>query len=229
MTTTSFVLQARPRHDGLGKGASRRLRRKGIVPGILYGGGGEPYPVLFEALALEHQLGQEAFYSHLLEIREEGGAVQQGVLKAVQRHPVTGRVLHIDILRVRADRPVRMHVPLHFQGEHAAPGVKEGGVFSRHMIEVEIQCLPKDLPEFLAVDVSGLDIGQAVHLSQVPLPEGVVIPALEQGTEHDLPVASVHHARVTSAQDEEAAASAASAGETSAGTGEGTAGKGEGS
>jgi large subunit ribosomal protein L25 len=228
MTTTSFVLHARPRGDGLGKGATRRLRRTGAVPGILYGGGEEPEAVFFDALALEHQLGQEAFYSHLLEIRAEGGAVRQGVLKAVQRHPVTGRAIHVDILRVRADRPLRMHVPLHFRGEHLAPGVKEGGVFSRHMIEVEIQCLPKDLPEYLEVDVSGLDIGQAVHLSQVPLPEGVTIPALEQGEEHDLPVASVHHARVTSAQDEETAAAAApttgdaSAGEASPGKSEGS-------
>ena len=225
MTTTSFVLNARPRRDDLGKGPSRRLRRAGSVPGIVYGGGADPAPVFFESLGLEHQLGQEAFYSHLLEIREEGGPVYQGVLKDVQRHPVSGRVLHVDILRVRADRPVRMRVPLHFQGEQTAPGVKEGGVFSRHMIEVEVQCLPKDLPEYLTVDVSGLDIGQAVHLSQIPLPAGIVIPALEQGLEHDLPVASVHHARVTSAQDEEAAPTPA--GEAAAPAGEPAPGKGE--
>jgi large subunit ribosomal protein L25 len=227
MTTTTFVLHARPRHDGLGKGPSRRLRRTGAVPGILYGGGEEPRPVFFDVLPLEHQLGQEAFYSHLLEIREEGATVCQGVLKAVQRHPVTGRALHVDILRVRADRPLRMQVPIHFQGEAASPGVKEGGVFSRHMIEIEIQCLPKDLPEYLTVDVSGLGIGEAVHLSQIPLPEGVVIPDLEQGAEHDLPVASVHHARVSSAQDEEVGAGAPAAGETAAGTGEAAPTKGE--
>lgn len=226
MTTTTFVLHARPRRDGLGKGPSRRLRRKGIVPGVLYGAGEEPEPVTFEARSLENQLAHEAFYSHLLEIRTEDGAIRQGVLKAVQRHPVNGRVLHVDILRVRADRPVRMPIPLHFQGEQTAPGVKEGGVFSRHMIEVEIQCLPKDLPEYLVVDVSGLDIGQAVHLSQIALPPGVSIPALELGPEHDLPVASVHHARVTSAQEEEAAAAP---GETPASPeGGASPGKGEG-
>lgn len=206
MTTTSFVLHTRPRTEGLGKGPSRRLRRAGFIPGVLYGGEEGPQPVLFEAVSLENQLAHEAFYSHLLEIRTEGQPVQQGVLKDVQRHPVSGRVLHIDILRVRADRPVRMIIPLHFVGEQTAPGVKEGGVLSRHMIELEIQCLPKDIPEYLTVDVGALGMGQAVHLSQIALPPGVSIPALEQGPEHDLPVASVHHARVSAAQEEQAPA-----------------------
>jgi large subunit ribosomal protein L25 len=199
-----FVLNAQERCDA-GRGASRRLRRSGWVPAIFYGRGGEPTPLSLEAHELGRHLADEAFYSSILEIRV-GAEKLQGVLKDLQRHPVKGVPIHVDLQRVQADQLIRMHVPLHFQGEGSVVGVKlGGGVLSKNLIEVEVSCLPKDLPEFLVVDVTRLEIGQAIHLSQIPLPEGVSLVQLMHGTEHDLPVVAVHHARVTQASEDTAA------------------------
>ncbi|EQD48948.1 ribosomal 5S rRNA E-loop binding protein Ctc/L25/TL5 [mine drainage metagenome] len=162
-------------------------------------------PLSLEAHELGRHLADEAFYSSILEIRV-GETKLQGVLKDLQRHPVKGVPIHVDLQRVQADQVIRMHVPLHFQGEASVVGVKQGGgVLSKNLIEVEVACLPKDLPEFLVVDVTQLEIGQAIHLSQIPLPEGVSLVQLLHGTEHDLPVVAVHHARVTQATEETAA------------------------
>ncbi len=200
-----FVLNAQDRRDA-GKGASRRLRRHGLVPSILYGGGETPQPLSLSAHELGHLLADEAFYSSILEIRL-GGQSLQAVLKDLQRNPVKGDATHVDLQRVRSDQPVRMHIPLHFKGESVAVGVKQGGgVLSKNLIEVEVSCLPKDLPEFIEVDVSALEIGQAIHLSQIPLPENVTLVELQHGTEHDLPVVAVHHARVTQASEDAEAA-----------------------
>lgn len=200
-----FVLNAQERRDA-GKGASRRLRRSGWVPAIFYGAEDPPLSLSLEIHELTRHLADEAFYSSILEIRV-GEARYQGVLKDLQRHPVKGVPAHVDLQRVRADQLIRMHVPLHFQGETSVVGVKQsGGVLSKNLIEVEVTCLPNDLPEFLVVDVSQLEIGQAIHLSQIPLPDGVSLVQLQHGTEHDLPVVAVHHARVTTAAEETAAA-----------------------
>jgi len=188
---TSFELNAEFR-DAQGKGASRRLRHENKVPAILYGGHREP-----RALALDHtrllvMLGNERFYSTIINLRV-GEVTQAAILKDVQRHPAKNAVLHVDLQRVLEDEKIRISIPLHFQGESVAPGVKKGGVVSHLRNEVEVSCLPKDLPEFVDVDLSGLDINQMLHLSDLKVPEGVEIPELAHG--RDSPIVSVHHAR----------------------------------
>jgi large subunit ribosomal protein L25 len=188
---TSFELNAEFR-DAQGKGASRRLRHENKVPAILYGGHREP-----RALALDHtrllvMLGNERFYSTIINLRV-GEVTQAAILKDVQRHPAKNAVLHVDLQRVLEDEKIRISIPLHFQGESVAPGVKKGGVVSHLRNEVEVSCLPKDLPEFVDVDLSGLDINQMLHLSDLKVPEGVEIPELVHG--RDSPIVSVHHAR----------------------------------
>lgn len=204
-----FTLIAEPRSEA-GRGASRRLRREGKVPAIIYGGSSGATAVALDHNDLIHNLDQEAFHSQILNLKI-GRKKEQVILKDVQHHPVKQEVLHIDLLRVEAGHMLQMSVPLHFAGADDSPGVKAGGVFSRHVVEVDIQCLPKNLPEYLEVDVSALEIGDSVHLSQIPLPEGVEIMALAHGDvqEHDSAVAAVHHRRV--AEEEEAAEGAEAA------------------
>ncbi len=188
-------ISAQPRTDA-GKGASRRLRRAGKVPGIIYGGGSEPQSLTLDANELGKALQHEAFFSQVLAVAIEGGAVEQAVVRDMQRHPATERVVHIDLLRVRADQAVDVHVPLHFINEETCKGVKiGGGSLSHNISEIVVSGLPKDLPEFIEVDVLNLDVGESVHLSGLVLPEGVVIPDLQHGPDHDLQVVSVNAAR----------------------------------
>jgi len=187
----NFELNASVRHD-LGKGASRRLRQENKVPAVIYGGGGEPMPLVLEHNKVLHSLEREAFYSHILTINIDG-KTEKAVLKDLQRHPFKPAVLHLDLQRVNETEKLRMHVPLHFIGEDVAPGVKQsGGVVSHLINDVEIDCLPKDLPEFIQVDVSSLQLNETVHLSDLKLPAGVELVQLHHGPEHDLPVVSIH-------------------------------------
>jgi large subunit ribosomal protein L25 len=188
---TSFELNAEFR-DAQGKGASRRLRHTNKVPAILYGGHREP-----RALALDHtrlllMLDNERFYSTIINLRV-GDVEQAAILKDVQRHPAKNAVLHVDLLRVLENEQIRISIPLHFKGDAVSPGVKKGGVVSHLRNEVEVTCLPKDLPEFVDVDLSGLDINQMLYLSDLKVPEGVEIPELAHG--RNSPVVSLHHAR----------------------------------
>ena len=141
----------------MGKGASRRLRRTGQVPGIIYGGEKDPELISLAHNELVLHLENEAFYSHILTVKSPSGE-QKVVLKDVQRHPAKPFILHIDLLRVKASEKLKMQVPLHFIGEDKAPGVKQGGVVSHNIVDVEVSCLPGDLPEFIDVDVSGMDV-----------------------------------------------------------------------
>jgi large subunit ribosomal protein L25 len=199
-----FQLSGEIRGDN-GKGASRRLRRHGKVPAILYGGGEEPMPLTLDHNELLRNLDHEAFYSHILVIKV-GRKKHQAILKDIQRHPARPEVLHLDLLRVKADEEIRVHVPLHFVNEDTAPGIKEGGSISHDMIDVEVDCLPKNLPEYLEVNVGEMGIGDALHLSELKVPEGVTIVALSHGDEHDQDsqVVSLHHVRVTEEPEEEA-------------------------
>ncbi len=197
----SFNLTAELRTDA-GKGASRRLRRTGKVPAILYGGHQDPVSLSLDQNELQRNLAHEAFYSHILTI-QVGKASHQAILKDLQRHPSRAEITHVDLQRVSAGEELRTHVPLHFINEAASIGVKQqGGVISHNMIDVEISCLPKDLPEFIEVDVAALEIGEAIHLSELKLPEGVSIVALAHGADHDSPVVAIHHARVTAEETE---------------------------
>ncbi|MGA9851414.1 MAG: 50S ribosomal protein L25/general stress protein Ctc [Gammaproteobacteria bacterium] len=201
----SFNLSAEVRNDK-GKGASRRLRRTGKVPGILYGAGEPPVELAFNHNELRNNLSHEAFYSHVLKIKV-GSDEHQAIVKDLQRHPAKPIIMHLDLLRVKDDMEIRVHVPLHFLGEKEAIGVKqEGGVVSRNLIEVEIACLPRYLPEYIDVDVTNLELNHALHLSDLKLPEGVRIVQLAYGEEHDLPVVAIHHARITVEEEPVAAA-----------------------
>ena len=178
--------------EQLGKGATRRLRRlEDQVPCILYGGDRDPVTLTVPYRDIAKAMQEEAFFSQILSLQVED-KTQACVLRDLQRHPATDRVQHIDFLRISEDKPLHVHVPLHYVNEEQCVGVKlGGGRLAHNMIEVEVSCLPKHLPEFLTVDVGSLEPGQSLHLSDLELPEGVSIVALGLGADHDLPVASV--------------------------------------
>lgn len=184
-----------------GKGASRRLRRlEKKVPGILYGG--DKAPVMFSVLSkdLEKALQHEAFFTHILTLNIDGQP-QQAVIKDLQRHPAKGFPLHVDFQRIDAFHKIHMHVPLHFINETSCIGVKQGGgIISHNLSEVEISCLPTNLPEFIEVDMLNVTLGQTLHLSDLKVPAGVELMALAQGADHDLPVCNVHAPRGSSSE-----------------------------
>ncbi len=186
----------------VGKGASRRLRHQDIVPAIVYGIGKEP-----EMLALKHNevikaLENEAFYSQIINLNVDGKS-QQVVLKDLQRHVYKPKIMHMDFLRIKAGEKITMLIPLHFIGEDVAPGVKdEGGIFSHALNEVEVKCLPANLPAFIEVDLSNMALSDIVHLSDLQLSEGVELTVLAQGEEYDQPVATMHLPRVEVEEEE---------------------------
>ncbi|MHB1946501.1 MAG: 50S ribosomal protein L25/general stress protein Ctc [Gammaproteobacteria bacterium] len=221
MSSIKFELDAELRED-MGKGASRRLRHSNQVPAVIYGA---DQPAV--ALTLNHDkvavaLAHEAFYSHILTLKH-GKKSEKVILKDVQRHPSKPRVQHIDFLRVKADQKLRMNVPLHFIGEEKAPGLKEGGVFQHLMTDIEISCLPDNLPEFIEVDVSNLALDKSIHLSELNLPKGVELVAFAHGAEgHDQAVISIHIPRIIEEEVVEVAAeeTAPAEGEAAAATAE---------
>jgi large subunit ribosomal protein L25 len=188
-----------------GKGASRRLRGSGKVPGIIYGGENPAQPIELDHNNLYHQLKLEAFHASILTMSVEGQK-EKVLLRDIQMHPFKPQVLHIDFQRVASNKKIHMKVPLHFINEDIAPGVKlAGGLVSHVLTELDVSCLPKDLPEFISIDVGELAAGNTIHLSNLQLPEGVEIPALMKG--EDLPVATIAIPRAVAA--EEAAAGVA--------------------
>ncbi|WP_321528940.1 50S ribosomal protein L25/general stress protein Ctc [Sedimenticola selenatireducens] len=195
-----FVVNAQLRTD-TGKGASRRLRHAGLVPGIVYGAHQDPAMISMVHSDLIQRLDHEAFYSHILTLKIDGKS-EQVILKDLQRHPARPFIMHADFLRVSAKEKLKTHVPLHFVGEDVAPGVKAGGVVSHLLTEVEVSCLPGDLPEYIEVNVAGLEVGDAVMLSEVALPKGVELPALAQDEPQDVQVVSIHTAHVAVEEDE---------------------------
>ncbi len=189
-----------------GKGASRRLRREGKVPAILYGGSEAPVPLTLSHNELMKHLEHEAFYSHILTVKHDGKS-EKAVLRDVQRHPAKPVVLHIDLLRVSESETLRMNVPLHFLNEETCVGVKQGGgIVSHLMTEVEVSCMPKDLPEYIEVDLADLNVGDSIHLSGLKLPAGVELVELMHGPEHDQAVVNIHLPRgaIEAAAEEEA-------------------------
>lgn len=205
-------LNASPRTE-LGTGASRRLRRQGEnLPGIIYGGDGAPQPVTLSANELTKAMQQEAFLSQIVNVRVDG-TEQQALVRDLQLHPVNEKVLHVDFLRVDADRPIQTNVPLHFVNEAKCVGVRTGGGSIAHnLVDVEVSCLPKDLPEFIEVDLAALEVGQALHLSDLNVPEGVAVVALGYGEDHDIPVVSVQPPRGGTAEAEDEAEAGEEAG-----------------
>jgi large subunit ribosomal protein L25 len=203
MTDVIFELSADLRSDK-GKGASRRLRRKaGLVPAIIYGAGKEPTSISIPHNKVIRALEDEAFYSHILTLNI-GDKKEKVVLKDIQRHPFKKQILHMDFLRIKADEKIHMQVPIHFIGEDVAPGVKtSGGIISHQMTDVEIVCLPANLPEFLEADLSNLELNESLHLTDIKLPEGVEIVALIQGDEHDQSIANIHKPRAAKLEEPE--------------------------
>ncbi|SFM10544.1 50S ribosomal protein L25/general stress protein Ctc [Marinobacter zhejiangensis] len=200
-----FVLEATLRDDQ-GKGASRRLRREeSKLPAIIYGGGKDATAISLQQKELSKALENEAFFSHILTIKV-GDNEESVILKDLQRHPYKTTLIHADFLRVDKDHEIHVNVPLHFVNEETAPAIKtEGGKVSHQMTEVEVICLPQSLPEFIEVDITDVAMDQVVHLSDLKLPEGVRIAALQQGPDHDLPVLAIHKPKGAKG-DEEAAA-----------------------
>lgn len=192
--TVEFALNAVVRSD-LGKGASRRLRRNvAMVPAVIYGGDKAPQSISLLAKELAKLLENEASFSHVLTLTVDGKK-ESVLIKALQRHPAKEFVMHADFIRVVAGQKLHAHVPLHFLNQETAVGVKtQGGEVSHTLAEVEVSCLPKDLPEFIEVDMAAVEIGQIVHLSNLTLPKGVELVALAHG--NDLAVANIHASRV---------------------------------
>lgn len=190
--------------DVQGKGASRRLRREGMVPGIIYGGNVEPQMFATRHNELLLHLEHEAFYSHILTVNIDGAA-HKVVLKDLQRHPAKPFVMHLDLLRVSDSDRIKMHVPLHFINEETCPGVKAGGKAGHSLTDIEVLCAAKDLPEFIEVDMADMAIGDTIHLSELKLPEGVEAVALTHGEGHDTGVVAIHSAKVAAETDEDAA------------------------
>ena len=209
---TSFELVAEFR-ETQGKGASRRLRHEGKVPAILYGGHADA-----RALTLSHQkllimLDNERFYSTILSLKV-GDQTQAAILKDVQRHPFKNAIVHIDFQRVEENEKIRISIPLHFTGAAVSPGVKtQGGIVSHMRNETEVSCLPKDLPEFIEVDISGLSLNESIHLSQLKVPAGVTLVDL---VKDDAAVVAIHSPRAEEPEPTAAAAAGAAPAEGAA-------------
>lgn len=203
----AYVLEATSRADA-GKGASRRLRRlENKVPGIVYGGKSDPVSISMDHDPLFHQLENEAFFSSIIQLKIDGKS-EDVLLKDLQRHPAKNIIMHADFLRVDKDQAIVVQVPLHFVNEDTAIGVKmQGGRIAHQANEIEIRCLPGDLPEYIEVDMAEVEVGQVIHLSDVTLPEGVISVALGLGEEHDLAIANISAPKVGTDDDDDAAAS----------------------
>jgi large subunit ribosomal protein L25 len=198
-----------------GKGASRRLRHAGKVPGILYGGKGEPSNITLNQLKLLTVIDNEKFYSSIINLKLDGKD-QQAIIKDVQLHPAKNAVLHVDLQRVLADQPIRIHIPLHFLNAATSPGVKvQGGQVSHLKSDLEISCLPKDLPEAIEVDMGAMNLNETIFLKDIKLPAGVTVPELSKG--RDIPVVSIHAPRAEEPEAVVAEAAAAPAADAKAG------------
>ncbi|WP_440873773.1 50S ribosomal protein L25/general stress protein Ctc [Thalassotalea sp. PLHSN55] len=202
--TDLFTLDAEVRTD-TGKGASRRLRHANKVPAILYGEGQEPVSLTLAHNKVFRAQQEEAFYSHVLTLNVDGKPVEC-LIKDMQRHPFKDLIMHLDFLRVDATHAVHVNVPVHFTNEDVAE--KKGGKISHHVNEIVVSCLPADIPEFIEVDVAGLEVGQTLHLSDVALPKGVTSDELAKGESHDQAVATLNAPKGSSDDSEEAEAEA---------------------
>ena len=205
--STDFVLNAKSRED-TGKGASRRLRRlAGEIPAIVYGGKKDAAKVTLLHKEVAKALDNEAFYSHIIALDIDGKS-EDVILKDVQRHPAKKIILHLDFFRVSKSTKLQTRVPLHFINEDVSIGVKmNGGIVAHTMTDLEVLCLPKDLPEYIEVDMAEVEVGQIVHISDIKLPKGVESVALNQGADHDLSVATINKPKAAVEEDSEAGTS----------------------
>jgi len=209
--TDSNVINAEIRED-VGKGASRRLRHQGKIPAVIYGGQKDPATLTLEHDPLMHAASNESFYSSILEIRVADGRTQKVVVRDVHHHPYKMQIMHLDFLRVSAEEILKISVPIHYINEEESLAGKASGVIIQHLVtEVEIAALPANLPEYLAVDLTELDDGGVVMLSEVILPEGVEIPALTGEEDDDIMIANTVHVKESQGTGAAAAEDAAEA------------------
>ena len=204
MSTEEFELNCSVRTD-LGKGASRRLRRlDNNIPAVLYGGNKDPVALTIAHKDIARATENEAFFAHIITLKI-GNKKEQAVIKALQRHPARAIILHADFLRVSATHAIIVKVPIHFLNEETCVGVRlGGGNIIRTMNEIEVSCLPKDLPEYIEVDMLEIDLGESVHLSEITLPEGITSVALSHGEDSiDLSIAIVQAPKGIAEEDEE--------------------------
>ncbi len=187
-----FVAEKR---DQSGKSAASRVRRQGKVPAIIYGGGGKSEMLLLGHNDVLKHLDHEAVYSHILDIKIDG-KTEQVVLKDIHRHPSKLQIMHLDFLRVSKNEKIRVKVPLHCINEDISLGVKEGGVVMHSMVDIEVSCLPADLPEFIEIDLAKVELGESVHLHDIKMPKGAECVILSQAGDHNLPVVSIAAAKV---------------------------------
>ncbi len=200
--------------EDTGKGSSRRLRRAGKVPAIIYGAGREPRALTFDHNELLKAAENEAFMSSVLNI-QVGPNKRSTIIKDIQVHPSKRQIMHIDLQRIVEDEDIRMEIPLHYLNEDKAPGIKKGGSVSKIFTEVEVVCLPRFLPEYIEVDLSGMELDDMLHLSDLKLPEGVTLTALNHEPPNDEAICSMHVLRAASEEPE-----AGEAGEEGAAGGE---------
>ena len=210
MSKAIFSLDAEVRTD-MGKGASRRLRHQDKVPAIMYGAGKDPVSITLTHNKVLQAQEFEAFYSHVLTINVDGKKVD-ALLKDMQRHPFKPKIMHIDFLRVDAKKDVTTNVPIHFINEKENNAIKLDGCHAEHHVnDIEVTCLPGNLPEFIEVDVQNVEMGQTIHLSDLVAPKNVEFTELSKGEEHDLAIVTVKAAKGPSVEEAEEAAAAGDA------------------
>lgn len=196
----------------MGKGASRRLRHAEKMPAIVYGAGKDPVNLTLLQKDVRSYVEEEAFYSSILDLNIDGKK-EQVILRDVQHHPYKVDLMHMDFQRIDPKAKMHISVPLHFIGEEKSPGVKtQGGLVSHMANEIEVECLAKDIPEFIEVDMSEMNSGDILHMSDIKLPKGVEIMALKHGEDHDTAICSIHPPKGGSVDEEEAEAPAAEEG-----------------
>nr|VFK56993.1 MAG: large subunit ribosomal protein L25 [Candidatus Kentron sp. TUN] len=193
-----FELTASIRHE-MGTGASRRMRRSNRIPAILYGAEKDAIPLTFNTNEFGKQLENESFGSRIITLNVED-TKESAVLKAIQRHPGNARILHVDFQRISQTSLLQLSIPIHFINEDICTGKREGGVINHLLIEAEVSCLPKDLPEAIPIDMSKMQIGQTLHLSDLVVPEGVTLTALSHDQDQAVATVSAPH---TSMEEEE--------------------------
>lgn len=185
-----------------GTSGAKGIRRNGNIPAVIYGGSSEPELIELSHNEIAKKLANEAVYSHVLQLNV-GGKVQNAILKDMQRHPAKDTIIHMDFMRVNMNEKIKVHVPLHFINEETSVGVKAGGVVTHSMVEIEVICLPGNLPEYIEVDLENVDIGGSVHLTDITVSEGVEILALTHGEDHNLPVAQIVKTRIAASEDDD--------------------------
>ncbi|MFV2030888.1 MAG: 50S ribosomal protein L25/general stress protein Ctc [Gammaproteobacteria bacterium] len=199
----NIQLNAEPRTDS-GKGASRRLRRTGMVPAIVYGGDSDPANISLEHNKFSHELDNEAIYTQIIDLHV-GQEMEEVILRDLQRHPYKKRIMHADFFRIDKKKPIHVVVPIHVLNAEDCVGVKtDGGMMTQLVTEIEVVCLPKFLPEYLEIDAEELHLGEILHLTDIKMPEGVEIVALTHGEDHDTGVLSVVKTRAEEIIEDEA-------------------------